>query len=82
MAEYTPLPIPLVPIVPEDVERHDVGLTDEQEAKRKHVLEHFDKADYRIPGFDEKAEMMDEEKMWLVSRTLCARIPSCANWSY
>ena len=68
MADYIPI---AVPATPADARDKNAELTEEHEKKRQEVLAHFDKDDYRIPGLpaEEKAELMDEEKMWLVSRS-------------
>lgn len=62
MTDFTPLPVPIV----DAKERIETALSDEQEAKRKEVLAHFAKDDFRIPG-EEKGELEDVEKFWLVS---------------
>ena len=66
MADYIPI---AVPATPADARDKNAELTEEHEKKWQEVLSHFDKDDYRIPGLpaEEKAELMDEEKMWLVS---------------
>ena len=65
MADYIPI---AVPATPADARDKNAELTEEHEKKRQEVLAHFDKDDYRIAGLpaEEKAELMDEEKMWLV----------------
>ena len=60
---FAPLP---VPVIPENEKLKDVKLSEEQENKRVDVLSHFDKPDYKLPK-EEDGELMDEEKMWLVS---------------
>ena len=64
MSVFTPLE---VPVVPENEEYKQHKLNDEQEAKRLEVLSYFDREDYKLPK-EEKGELMDEEKMWLVSK--------------
>lgn len=66
MAHFVPL---AVPTTPTEVKDKNFELSEEHEKKRKEVLVHFDKDDYKIPGLpaEEKAELVDEEKMWLVS---------------
>lgn len=66
MACYTPLDVPKLPTN----DGIKVELTPEQEEKRKNVLEHFSKDGYSIPG-EEKGELTEEEKFWLVSKRLC-----------
>lgn len=66
MSDFVPLEVPTIP-ANEDLK--DVKLSDEEETKRNEVLAHFDRDDYRIPG-EEKGELMDEEKMWLVRKYL------------
>jgi hypothetical protein len=61
MACYSPLDVPKLP---KDTNK-PVELTPEQEEKRKTVLEHFSNDDYRVPE-EEKGELMEEEKFWLV----------------
>ena len=63
MSVFTPLE---VPTVPENEKLKDVQLTEDQQAKYNEVLSYFEKEDYRLPDV-EKGELMDEEKMWLVS---------------
>lgn len=57
-----PPPQPLADIVPPT-------LTEKQEELLKEVLDHFTKADYQLPG-EEKPELSEEEKFWLVSTVL------------
>ena len=66
MSVFTPLP---VPEIPENEEYKQHKLNEEQEAKRVEVLSYFDREDYKLPK-EEKGELMDEEKMWLVSKLL------------
>lgn len=63
MSVFAPLE---VPYIRENEVCKDIKLPDDQEEKYAEVLAHFDKADYKLPG-EEKGELMDEEKMWLVS---------------
>lgn len=62
MPDFTPLP---VPTIPENEEHKSAQLSEEEEKKHQDVLAHFDKDDYRLPD-EEKGELMDEEKIWLV----------------
>ena len=62
MPEFTPLP---VPHIPSNEDHKDAKLSEEQDAKRVEVLAHFDRDDYKLPD-DEKGELMDDEKIWLV----------------
>ena len=62
MTVFTPLP---VPVIEENLKEQD-ALTDEQHEKYSEVLKHFNRDDYKLPG-EEKGELMDEEKFWLVS---------------
>lgn len=66
MAHFVPL---AVPTTPAEAIYKNSNLSEEHEKKREEVLVHFDKDDYKIPGLpaEEKAELVDEEKMWLVS---------------
>ena len=66
MPDFEPLP---VPSIPENEKHKSVQLTEDEEKKYQEVLTHFTKDDYRLPD-EEKGELMDEEKMWLV-RHVC-----------
>lgn len=63
---FAPLPVPTIPGIES---QRDVKLSDDHEKKRVDVLAHFDNPDYRLPK-EENGQLMDEEKIWLVSRIL------------
>lgn len=62
MSDYTPI---YPPAPPTDFQRADANLTADQEQSYQHVLAHFSKPDYIIPGL-EKGELIEAEKFWLV----------------
>lgn len=69
MPEHTPIDVPAAPAdyaLP-------AALTSGQEEMRKKVLDHFTNVGYHIPGIEEKGELTDDEKFWLV----CFRGISC-----
>jgi hypothetical protein len=62
MPEFLPFaPTPL----PVDAKEPEENLTEAQQTMYKHVLDHFSKADYKLPKGD-KGELSEEEKFWLV----------------
>ena len=63
MADYTPIEVPVI----EGDSVQNVELTEDQEQKYNEVLDHFSKDDFKVPG-EEKGDLMEEEKFWLVSR--------------
>jgi hypothetical protein len=62
MSEHFPI---VVPAVPADFAL-PAALTPVQEEMRKKVLDHFADTDYHIPGIEEKGQLTDDEKFWLV----------------
>ena len=70
--DYTPLSVPFIS------ENEKPNISEEEEQKRMEVLAHFDNNNYRLPG-EEKGELLDEEKMWLVSHKLPPSTRSISN---
>lgn len=63
MSDYTPIEPPSsTPTGTSPLQ----DLNEEQEEKRQKVLVHFSNDEYKIPG-EEKGELTEEEKFWLVS---------------
>lgn len=59
---------PPPPTITQDATRPWADLPPNQEEMYEKVLAHFAKEGYSIPGVEEgKGELMDEEKLWLVS---------------
>lgn len=67
---FTPLPVPDTPADSSELKLPFEDLSDGQQSKLQEVLDHFSAATYAVPGVEEKGELMEEEKMWLVSRHL------------
>ncbi|KAI5119418.1 hypothetical protein M0805_009869 [Coniferiporia weirii] len=76
MSDFAPLPVLHISA---NEESKATELSHEQESKHKEILTHFDSDDYRIPG-EEKAELMDEEKMWL-SNDCILRYLRASKWA-
>jgi hypothetical protein len=62
MPEHTPIDVPDVPAG----FTHPAALTTEQEDMLKKVLDHFTNIEYHLPGIEEKGNLTDDEKFWLV----------------
>jgi hypothetical protein len=60
-----PITLPLPPPPPLADACPHKDLTPNQIELQKKVLDHFSKPDYVLPG-EEKGELMEEEKFWLV----------------
>ncbi|KAK0223308.1 CRAL/TRIO domain-containing protein [Armillaria fumosa] len=58
---YFPIPPPPTP----SVAPHVSPLTEKQSIMYQTVYDHFAKPDYKIPGLEENAELMEEEKFWM-----------------
>ena len=57
-----------VPVIADNGEIRGHELSEKQEKMRLDVLAYFSDKDYKLPK-EENGPLMDEEKMWLVSRT-------------
>jgi hypothetical protein len=62
MSEHTPIDVPAAPAD----SALPAALTSGQEEMRKKVLDYFANPDYHIPGVEEKGQLTDDEKFWLV----------------
>jgi hypothetical protein len=70
--DYEPLSPPSPPLT---ADAGPIVLTPEQEKLYQQVLEHFNKPDYALPD-EEKTELSEEEKFWLVCTVSTVQLPS------